>query len=168
MGKSRGTALGIVALLLSLGFGGYFVVDKFVLTPAAPPATNQYFDDGPAFYIPSGEAWLSDSYVKIEFDIAEGQTVYFSFEALVLFDDSSVPNTYIEFRFKVDGIIWSYPYRRVWRYNVVNPFGIRFSVAMQHYNTTMSVGAHSVSVIAKGDHTVDIINDWSLFVQTFN
>lgn len=172
MGKSSGTVLGLIALILSLGFMGYFLYDKFVLTPAATspsiPATNQYYDQCPAIYIPSGEVWISDSYLKIDFNLTEGETVYLSFEAFVLFDDSSIPNTYIEFRFKVDGIIWNNPYRRAWRYNVGSAFGMRFSVVMQHYNSTMSAGPHTVSVIGKGDHNVDLISAWSLFVLTFN
>ena len=146
------------------------MVDKFILTPAPLPDTSQYFDEGPGIYIPSGEAWVSDAYLKIDFNLFTGQSVFFSFEGLVLLDDGSIPNTYIEFRFKVDGIIWAEPYRRVWRYNLPGPsaFGIRFSVAMQHYNTTMAAGAHTVSVIAKGDHNIDLIQEWTLFVQTFN
>lgn len=104
----------------------------------------------------------------IEFNLTEGQSVYFSFEGLIVFDDNSVSNTYVEFRFKVDGIIWNYPQRRVWRYNVVSPWGLKFSVSMQHYNTSMTSGTHTVTVVYKGDHTTDYITDRSLFVQTFN
>jgi len=70
----------------------------------------------------------------------------------------------------VDGIIWTDPVRRVWRYNVPGPsaFGIRISVAMQHYNSTMAAGTLTVSVIGKGDHNVDLVNESTLFVQTFN
>ncbi len=172
MGKRSGTTLGLIALILSLGFGGYFLYDKFFLAPAATspsiPATKQYFEEGSGVYIPSGETWLSDSILKIDFNLTEGETVYLSFEALVLFDDSSVPNTYIEFRYKVDGIIWSSPYRRAWRFSVGSSFGMRFSVVMQHYNSTMSAGPHTVSVIGKGDHNVDFISAWSLFILTFN
>ncbi|MFX0000570.1 MAG: hypothetical protein ACFE9Q_10010 [Candidatus Hodarchaeota archaeon] len=171
MGNGSGRALSVIALIISLGFGGYFIVDKFILAPPTTttsiPSTNQYYEQGPGVYIPASEAWTPDSYLNIEFNLTEGETVYFSFEGLVLFDDSSITNTYIEFRFKVDGIIWNSPYRRVWRYNLVSGFGIRFSVVMQHYNSTMSAGPHDVSIIAKGDHNIDLISAWSLFILTF-
>jgi len=171
MGKGSGTAIGIIALIISLGFGGYFIFDKFFaasgLTTTSIPSTNQYYKEGSSVYIPGSEAWCSDTYLNIEFNLTEGETVYFSFEGLALFDDSSIPDAYIEFRFKVDGIIWNYPRRRVWRYSVVSAFGIRFSVAMQHYNSTMSAGTHTVAVLFKGDHTVDQVSYSSLFVLTF-
>ena len=72
MGKGSGTIIGVIALILSLGFGGYFLYDKIFLAPAATspsiPATKQYFDVGPGVYIPSGETWLSDSILKIDFN----------------------------------------------------------------------------------------------------
>ncbi len=44
MGKGSGKALGIIALITNLGFGGYFILDKFFLTPATAtpsiPSTN--------------------------------------------------------------------------------------------------------------------------------
>jgi hypothetical protein len=171
MGKGSGTALGVIAIVISLGFGGYFLIDKFVLTPTTTtpsiPSTNQYYKQGPTIYIPSSEAWTPDSYLNIEFNLTEGESVYLSYEGLALFDDSSTPNTYIEFRFKIDGFILNTPYRRVWRYNVVSNFGMRFSVAMQHYNLTMSAGTHTITVICKGDHNVDMVGPQSLFILTF-
>lgn len=171
MGKGSGTVLGIMALLFSLGFGGYFIIDKFVLTPGTTtpsiPSTNQYYKQGPTIYIPSGEAWTPDSYLNIEFNLTEGETVYLSYEGLVLFDDSAIPDAYIEFRFKIDGFILSTPYRRVWRYNDASAGGFRFSVAMQHYNSTMSAGTHTVTVVCKGDDTINLVGPQSLFVLTF-
>lgn len=173
MGKGSGTGIAVIALIISLGFGGYFLIDKFFLAPGLTttsiPSTNQYFKERSMYeYIPPSEEWTSGSYLLIEFILTEGQSVYFSFEGLVLFDDSSDPNTYIEVRFKVDDIIWNYPRRRLWRYNVVSPWGLKFSVSMQHYNTSMTSGTHNVTVVCKGDHTADYISDRSLFVQTFN
>lgn len=60
MGKRSGTALAVIALILSIGFGGYFILDKFVLTPAATspstPPTNQYFKERSKYQmIPSAE-----------------------------------------------------------------------------------------------------------------
>ena len=172
MGKGSGTAIAVIALLISVGLGGFIVYDKFIMAPKITtedtPTTNQYFKEGPAIYIPSGEAWTSGSYLLIEFNLTEGQSVYYSFEGLVLFDDSSVPETYIELHFKVDGIIWDYPRRYIWRYSAVTPGGLKFSVSMQHYNTSMTSGTHNVTVVCKGSHTVDLLSDRSLFVQTFN
>ena len=171
MGKGSGTVIAVIALLISVGFGGYIVYDKFIAAPETSniPTTNQYFKERSTFLmIPSAEDWTSGSYILIAFNLAEGQSVYFSFEGLITFDDSSDPNTYIEFRFKVDDIIWDYPRRRLWRYNVVSPWGLKFSVSMQNYNTTMTSGNHTVTVVCKGDHTADVMSDRSLFVQTFN
>jgi len=72
MGKGSGTTLGVIALIISLGFGGYFIVDKFILAPSTPhpsiPSTNQYYEQGPGVYILPGEAWTPDSYLNIEFN----------------------------------------------------------------------------------------------------
>ena len=123
MGKGSGTAIAVIALLISVGLGGYIIYDKFIAAPETSgiPTTNQYFKESSVLHlIPPSEAWSSGSYLLIEFSLTEGQSVYFSFEGLILFDDSSTPNTYVEFRFKVDDIIWNYPRRNIWRYNVVS------------------------------------------------
>ncbi len=166
MGKSGGTAIAVIALLVSVGFGGYFVYDRFIATPSIP-TSNQYYKEGQFSYIPSGEVWTTGNDLSIEFTISEGESVYFSYEGMVNFDDSSVPNTYIESRFKVDGIIWNYPQRSVRRYNAVSPGGTRLSVSLQHYNSTMTAGNHTVTVVCRGDHSLDSLRYRSLFVQTF-
>jgi len=169
MGKSSGTAIAVIALFISIGFGGYFVYDKFfaATTTSNIPTSNQYYKEAMFIYIPSGEAWSTGNSLSIEFNISEGESVYFSFEGLVNLDDSSIPNTYVEFRFKVDEIIWGYPRRSVRRYNAVSPGGSRISVSMQHYNSTMLPGTHTITVVCRGDHTTDSLRERSLFVQTF-
>lgn len=189
MGKSGGTALAVIALIVSIGVGGYFVYDRFIITPSTTSpsgptqedldaleeriidlennTSNQYYKTGSYFIIPSGEAWSTGNSLSIEFTISEGESVYFSYEGTVILDDSSVPNTYVEFRFKVDGVIWTYPQRRARRYNAVSPGGTQLSVSMQHYNSTMSAGNHTVTVVCRGDHTTDSLRERSLFVQTF-
>ena len=173
MGKGSGKAIAVIALLISIGLGGYIIYDKFIAAPQTTisdtPTTNQYLrESSTLLIIPSAEQWTSGYYILIEFDITDGQSVYFSFEGVIRFRESSIPDTYIELRFKVDGIIWTYPHRKIERQDVVSPWRLEFSAAMQYYYTSMSSGTHNVTVVCRGDHTIDRLGSRSLFVQTFN
>jgi len=171
MGKGS-AFLGVLALLISIGFGGYFLYDKFIAIPPADtpaPTGNQWYDQTTSVeYMAPSEAWDTHSYLSIDFNVSSGETVYFSYVGHVLLDDGSGPS-YVEIKFVVDGIRWYYPYVRVWRYNELAPGGVQLSVALQHYNTTMPAGNHTVTIAFKGDSTGDAIYlSNSLFVQTFN
>ena len=166
MGKGSGIILGIIALLISAGVGGYVLYDNFI---AVPSTGNQWYDYSSIVeHMASGAAWDTSNSISIDFTVVSGQTVYFSYVGQVLLDDSS-GDSYVEIKFSVDGIIWYSPSVRVWRYNTVTPGGIRLSVALQHYNTTMSSGSHTVTLAFRGDSTADALAfSQSLFVQTFN
>ena len=167
MGNRSGIFLGIIALIISAGVGGYVLYDNFI---AVPPSTgNQWYDySSNVEYMSPGAAWDTSNYLSIDFTIGLGETVYFSYVGHVLLDDSS-GDSYVESRFSVDGTRVYYPYVRVWRYNTVTPGGIRLSVALQHYNTTMPSGSHTVTIAFKGDSTADSLYfAQSLFVQTYN
>ncbi len=166
MGNRSGLFLGLIAIMISAGVGGYVLYDNFF---AVHPTGNQWYDYSSGLEsMASGEAWSTSSYLSIDFTVVSGQTVYFSYMGNLLLDDSS-GDSYVEIKFSVDGIRWYHPYVRVWRYTTVTPGGIELSVALQHYNTTISSGSHTVTIAFKGDSTADsLYHSQSLFVQTFN
>lgn len=166
MEKSSGF-IAIIALIFSIGAGSFIIYDNYIVSP--PPAENEWYDSSPGvLYMPGSEAWGTITGISIDFVVSSGQNVYFSFIAEILFDDSSNPDSYVEIQFTVEGTRWTQPRIYVQRYNIASPHGLRMSVSLQHYNTTMPSGTHTVTLAYKGDSTSDSIRPCSLFVQTFN
>ena len=169
MGNRSGIILGLVAVLISAGVGGYVLYDNFIAIPPTTPPENQWYDfyTG-SYYVQASEAWNTLSTITIDFSVSSGQTVHFLFIGQVNFDDSSTPSSYVEIKFSLDGIMVNYPRLYVRRYNTVTPGGLCMSVSLQHYNTTMTSGAHTIEILYRGDSTADTVKEFSLFVQTFN
>ena len=163
MGKGS-TILATIAVVIGLGVGGYVLYNNFF---AVQP--NQWYKSGSFVeYMSPGTAWDTSSFFSIDFTVGSGETVYFSYVGHVLLDDSS-GDSFVDISFSVDGIRWYYPYERVQRYNTGSPGGIQLSVVLQHYNTTMPSGNHTVNIAFRGDSTTDALYmSQSLFVQTFN
>lgn len=168
MGKGS-SIIAVFALIIGLGVVGFIVYDNYIASPPISPAENQWYDPSTTvYYMQASEAWGDITSVSIDFDVKSGQNVYFSFLCEVNFDDSSNPSSYVEIRFEVDGFMWDLPRIYVQRYNIVSAHGLRMSVSLQHYNTTMTTGIHTVTLVYRGDSTADSVRSGSLFVQTFN
>ena len=171
LGKGS-SIIAVIALIIGLGAGGFIIYDNFIASPPPPPpAENQWYEPATTvFSMQPGEAWGTISSISIDFNITSGQNVYFSFIVEINFDDSSNPTSYVEIHFEVDGIMWSQPRIYVQRYNipVASAHGLRMSASLQHYNTTMTSGTHTVTLVYKGSSTADSVRSGSLFVQTFN
>ena len=171
MGKSSGTVIAIVALCISLGLGGYIVYDKFIATPGTTipivPTSNQYFETNYDFiYAPIAALWVKMPDLFIEFNITQGQSVYFFYlgQAHLV---AAAGDTYLQFRFIFDGIVSITPFCRIDRYSTVNPGGLVVHASLQHYNSTMIPGTHNVTVQYRAGDTADYIHPQNLFVQTF-
>ena len=165
MGKGS-SIIAVLALIVSLGAGGFILYDNYFVIP---PAENQWYDSSATvWYMQAAEAWGTITSISIDFTIISGQSVYFSFNTEINFDDSSNPISYVQIQFEVDGIMWAQPYILVRRYNIVSAHGLRMSASLQHYNTTMASGTYTVTLVFKGSSTADSIRPCSLFVQTFN
>ncbi len=168
LGKGS-SIIAVIALIIGLGAGGFIIYDNYIASPPIPPAENQWYDlSTTVFYMQAAEAWGSISSISIDFDISSGQNVYFSFIAEINFDDSSNPTSYVQIQFEVDGVMWSLPRIYVQRYNIASAHGLRMSVSLQHYNSTMTSGTHTVTLVYKGSSTADSVRSCTLFVQTFN
>ena len=167
MGKGS-SILVTIALVVGLGVGVFVIYDNFFVTPSIIPTENQWYDSYEFTYlVPSFELWYTLLPITIDFNVSSGQAVYFLFIAQINFDDDSI-DSYVEVKFKIDGIILNFPRIYVERFTGVNPGYLRMSVSMQYYNTTMTSGSHSVVVVFRGDDISDSISKFSLFVQTFN
>ncbi len=168
MGKGS-SSIAVIALIIALGAGGFIIYDNFIADPPTSPAENQWYDSSTTVsYMQASEAWGTISGISIDFNVSSGQNVYFSFMAEINFDDSSNPTSYVQIQFEVDGIMWSQPRIFVRRYNTASAHGLRMSASLQHYNTSMTSGTHTVTLVYKGDSTADSVRPCSLFVQTFN
>ena len=168
MGKGS-SILATLALVIGLGVGFFVLYDNFIAVPPTVSTGNQWYKTGSFIENMSpGTAWDTSSFFSIDFTVGLGETVYFSYVGHVLLDDSS-GDSYVDIKFSVDGIRWNYPLVRVRRYNTVSPGGIQLSVVLQHYNTTMPSGNHTVNIAFRGTSTADALYmSQSLFVQTFN
>jgi len=169
MGNRSGIILGLIAVMISAGVGGFVLYDNFIAVPPTTSTGNQWYKFGSFVdYMSPDEAWDTSSNLAIDFTVGLGETVYFSYVGHVLLDDSS-GNSYVMIEFSVDDIRLNYPYVKVWRYSTATPGGIQLSVALQYSSPTISSGNHTVTIAFKGDSTADAIySAQSLFVQTFN
>ncbi|NVM37084.1 MAG: hypothetical protein HWN81_15915 [Candidatus Lokiarchaeota archaeon] len=171
MGKGSGKAIAIIALCISLGFGGYIVYDKIIVSPGdttpITPASNQYFK---AYYVSSyvliAHYWLTVQALLIEFNITQGESVYFFYLGQVILTYTT-SDTYMDFYFMIDGIRMHNPTCKVEGYNNVDPDGLIVSASLIHYNSTLSPGSHNVTITYRGSDPQNYINPQSLFVQTF-
>jgi len=169
MGNRSGLILGLIAIMISAGVGGYVLYDNFIAGPPASSMDFQWHDySSSTEFMSPGEAWNTSSYLSIEFYVFSGQRVYFSYIGQVVLV-GGLGNTYVEITFSVDGIIWYIPSVSVGRYNTNPPGDIYLSVALQHYNNSMLSGYHTVTIAFKGSHTANALYSYqTLFVQTFN
>jgi hypothetical protein len=171
MGKGS-SILATIALVIGLGVGTFVIYDNFIAIPpttADTPPQNQWYDfNTGSNLVPGSEAWGTLSTITIDFNVSSGQTVYFLFIGQVNFDDSSTPGSYVEIILSLNGISVQYPRIYVRRYNLDSAEGYRMSVSLQHYNSTMTPGDHTIEVLYRGDSTSDSVREYSLFVQTFN
>ena len=172
MGKGSGTVIAIVALCISLGLGGYIVYDKIIASPETTipitPTSNQYFQTNYDFiYAPLVNIWLKIPDLFIEFNITQGESVYFFYlgQAHLV---AAADDTYLQFRFIFDDIVSITPFCRIGRYSTVNPGGLVVDASLQHYNSTMNPGTHNVTVQFQSGDTTNYIYPQNLFVQTFN
>jgi len=163
------SVIAVIALIISLGAGGFVIYDNFIASPPVSPVENQWYDfTMSVFFMPASEAWGTISSISIDFNVSSGQKVYFLYIAEIDFHVNSNPTSYVEIHFEVDGIMWSQPLIYVNRENIASAHDLRMSVSLQHYNTTMTSGIHTVTLVYRGDSTFDSVRPCSLFVQTFN
>ena len=171
MGKGSGKAIAVIALCISLGLGGYIVYDKLIVstgdTTPITPTSNHYFKAYYGYhYVLISNFWLTVQELYIEFNTTQGESVYFSYLGQAHLADVA-DDTYLEFRFEIDGIRMNTPTCRIERYNTMNPGGLRVDASLQHYNSTMTPGIHNVTVVFRGGDPTDYISPQSLFVQMF-
>ncbi|MHA2121095.1 MAG: hypothetical protein ACW990_07820 [Promethearchaeota archaeon] len=165
---SNGKAIGIIGLIVGVAALGWLSYDQFFVQ--VPSSSRQYYDyNASTNYVPPGGAWDPNSGLSVDFTVNTGETVYFSYVAIAGIDDSSAPTSGMYFRFVVDGIRLYSPYTLIRRYNDDggDADGRRVSVVLQHYNSSIVAGAHTVTVSFMGDFTADSVSEQTLFVHVF-
>ena len=172
MGKGSGKAIAVIALCISLGLGGYIVYDKLIIstgdTTPITTTSNQYFKAyyGDSYVLVGFGFWLTVQDLFIEFNITQGESVYFSYLGQAHLAGVA-SDTYLEFRFQIDDIRMDAPTCRIERYGATDPGELRVDASLQHYNSTMTPGTHNVTIAYRGRDTSNYISPQSLFVQTF-
>lgn len=168
MGETSLKAISAIALIIGAVTFSWFAYDQLFVPETS--SSRQYYgtDLYASRYIPAS-GYHANNILKLEFTVYTGEKVYFSYVSTLTIDDSSAPDTSVTFRFEVDGIMLSYPFCYISRYNDDGgaPDGRYVSVALQHYNTTIPAGTHEVTVVFQGDSTADSVKRQTLFVQVF-
>jgi hypothetical protein len=171
MAQAGFKALAVIGLLLGIGSIGWLAYDQFIIGDASPTlSSRQYYDYYGSIIFTSSDGTYANNYLSIDFTVNSGENVYFSYVSTAIIDDSSRPYTEIYFYFEVDGIRWSTPYQLIKRWNENDPDGadIRYqSVALQHYNTTMTQGNHTCSVAIFFYDSGDSVWQQSLFIEVY-
>ena len=170
MGNSK--AISVIALIFGIVGVGWLTYDQFFASaPLQTSTSRQYYDFHPNMLYPPGiDSWVSNPYLEINFTVNAGETVYFSYVATARIDDSSRPWAEIQFYFNVDGFRWSEPYAYFRRWNEDDPDGADIrtgSIALQHYNSSMSIGQHTISIDLYFYDSLDSVLQQTLFVQVF-
>ncbi len=160
---NKSAIVAVISLVISCGAFGFIIYDQFL----TQPPTKDWFNYYPySVSMPGGEAWSTFHWVPINFTIAPGESVYFSFSGIVRFDDSS-GDTYVEICFVVDNVRWSSPLCRVEGYTNGSGDIWRISVAMQYVNSSLSPGLHNIFITFRGNHNLDSLREMALFVHTY-
>jgi len=161
--SNKSAIIAIVSLLVSCGAFGFIIYDQFFTT--TPP--KDWYNYYPySVSMASSEAWSPLHWVPINFTIAPGESVYFSFTGIVRFDDSS-GDTYVEICFIVDNVRWASPLCRIEGFTNGAGDIWRISVAMQNVNSSLLSGLHTVYISFRGAHTLDSLREMALFVHTY-
>ncbi|MFX1467310.1 MAG: hypothetical protein ACFFB8_01500 [Promethearchaeota archaeon] len=169
---AKGSALGIIALLIGiggLGFGiySYFTVNQDIhIIKTDSNIHHTYFDNRTATYTSPGEdIWYEIANISITFQVEPGESVYFLFTCRAVLSTPTGGNFFMSFQLKIDGVAIIPSGTTV---GLVAPTdtGYSYSVTLQYADSSLTAGPHNVIVITY--RTCDgYMDNCFLLVQTF-
>jgi len=149
MGK--GSALGVIALLIGLGGLGFGIFSYFTLNQTivavqtGSDVHHTYYDNNTALYTsPSEDSWYDIPNISILFQVEPGESVYFIFTCTAHL--SPVSGVWLmHFQLNIDDTQISESSTTV-GISTASVTYMDFSVALQYVGSTLSPGSHEVTV----------------------
>ena len=171
MGQNRGSILGILALIIgigALGIGGY---NLFVQTTQTGQrigntwykSVEGLFSCSPAY------TYTTFSDLTIQFSIKSGESAYFSYNGYIFMRLTSPTTgpTSLEVYFSLDGQRLDFPHIEAQDYYDGSTY-LRLPASLQYYNSTLTAGAHNITIVLYGNYNINGVMDSTLFVQTYS
>jgi hypothetical protein len=157
---SKGTALGIIALILGasgLMIGVFTLLETSEQTAWYSSSTTSIYSNPP--YI-----WQSIPNLTITFDLNANEKVYFSYLGSAT-AHAIGSSSFIQVNIVIDGILFTNTSMSV-ATNSTSDF-IVAPISLQYFTDTLSAGRHNVTIEVVGSYAGNYIGSHSLFVQKF-
>ncbi|MHA2127184.1 MAG: hypothetical protein ACXAB8_11105 [Promethearchaeota archaeon] len=174
MSKSRGSALGILALFIAIGAISLEVFNTYISPPQWDTGEEigrtwtatytDYFRTNPI------NTDLELSNLNVTFEVKTGQTVYLLYSGRAHLDLDYDGFTELKIYFSIDGDKISEPYiweRFYYNYSDIGGTSMLRTISLQYVNSTLSAGAHIVTIILEGNFGFNGVAQSSLYVQTY-
>lgn len=167
MGEKTFKIIAVIAVAAAIASLGWLAFDQFFI-PVVNPSRQYYDVDYSTRAIPSSSAWSTYTGLSVIFTLNAGETVYMSYTAYADIQFTTPASSLINFNFRLDGIRLSNPAITVGRYSDPAPNGIYIPVCLQHFNSSISAGLHTLTVTFQGTNSSDTVQQQTLFVQVFS
>lgn len=167
MGKKTGVFIGILFIFLA----GYIVYDQNLIPLLSSEKPEAITGIQHTWYMNSTSPLDFDNVItipdsKIEFNVTEGESVYFDFRAILYgYDEIDIGS--VTFYFVIDEVIINEPN---FKYTLEVKTGSQFqSVAFQHLNSSLVAGIHTAEVFVSEFYAENpSLIQYSFLVQTLN
>ena len=161
---AKGTALGIIALLIAVGGVGLGVYS--VITLLQPGVHRTYYDERIADYTSGSEdSWYDIPDISISFQVDAGEAVHFLFTCRASLTASS-GLVYMHFVLNIDGHRMLQSQTTVGHNEGGTITTIHYSIALQFSNRTLGAGTHTV-VVETMRECNGFIDKCALLVHTY-
>jgi len=169
MKESFFKAIAVIAAIAAIGSIGWLVYDQFFVPDLNVNSSRQYYDEDYTMRtVPGGSTWSTYTGLSIDFIVNEGEKVYMTYTAYAQINQLSPTSSEINFMFRLDGIRILQPTVKVGKYNDDNNTGLYFSVSLQHFNSSMSAGSHTLTITFQGSSSSDTVHEQTLYVEIFS
>ena len=171
MAKKGGSGLAILALIVgigAIGIGGYnFYVQT---TQPVEEIGNTWYKSEPDFFtcMPA-YSYKTFSDLTIQFTVRPGESAYFSYNCWIFMRLNSPDTgpTSLEVYFSLDGRRLESPHIEAQDYYDGSTY-LKLPASLQYFNSSLSPGAHNITIVLNGNFNINGVRDSTLFVQTYS